>query len=244
MAINVNGTIIPENGSIFFNGTDLTRVIANGITVWEKKTGDTGNTGNTGDTGNENTGNTVTYVVSGNYYEEQIDNGASVLNPTVVNPYLEGAEFLGWSRNSYSETVETYLTMGDSPVTLYAVFQYNDYNTGFTCGEWIGEQPTTLYSIDQNKYSSHTVTAKITDVTFDNGTTGRVECYANVDGIEVRGFYSHNIDSEIFEEPEDGNNGTDLYPGYGGIDFTITADGDLTAWLERLIGTFCDRVWD
>ena len=42
MSLIVNGTTIPETGTVKFNGTSLSKIIYNGVTVWErwvKKTG-------------------------------------------------------------------------------------------------------------------------------------------------------------------------------------------------------------
>lgn len=38
MSLIVDGTNIPNTGDIYYNGTKLTKVICNGVTVWEKQT--------------------------------------------------------------------------------------------------------------------------------------------------------------------------------------------------------------
>ncbi len=74
-------------------------------------------------------GNVVTYHVdSGVTYQEEVDEGASILSPKSFVPSKSGYTFIGWRPDSiaagnvissaYSQSI-----MGDSPVTLYAVFQ-------------------------------------------------------------------------------------------------------------------------
>lgn len=36
MSLIINGVEIPTNGSVFYNGTDLDKIICNGVVVWEK----------------------------------------------------------------------------------------------------------------------------------------------------------------------------------------------------------------
>lgn len=67
-------------------------------------------------------GNVVTYVCNGTRYTEEFDEGSSVLRPTGFTPQKPGATFLGWSTSSTSPTVQTFLIMGDYPITLYAVW--------------------------------------------------------------------------------------------------------------------------
>lgn len=69
-------------------------------------------------------GSTVTYVVdSGITYTEEVDSGASCLSPKTFTPSRSGWNFVGW-RSGIEATAEVYnsLIMGDSPITLYAVF--------------------------------------------------------------------------------------------------------------------------
>lgn len=67
----------------------------------------------------------ITYVCNGEKYTEEVDSGASALNPSFT-PKLEGATFLGWSLLSNDTTVEDEVIVEDDPFTLYAVFKYND----------------------------------------------------------------------------------------------------------------------
>ncbi len=70
-------------------------------------------------------GNVVTYNVSpGVSYREEADSGASVLSPTSFTPSLSGWTFVGWRTDTaVSGSVLTSKTMGDDPITLYAVFR-------------------------------------------------------------------------------------------------------------------------
>ena len=116
-------------------------------------------------------GNVVTYYVHGVKYTQEYDEGESVLSPTVVEPSLSGATFLGWSTSSDSTSVVSSLTMGEVPITLYAVFKYDDASmtTYFTDTDWLlteGGQPRTVEvvvqgtsGIDTNKYSAATITS-------------------------------------------------------------------------------------
>lgn len=67
----------------------------------------------------------VTYIVdSGVSYSEDVTRGNSVLSPTTFTPSKTGYAFVGWrENNTASSSVLTSKTMGDSPITLYAVFK-------------------------------------------------------------------------------------------------------------------------
>ena len=70
-------------------------------------------------------GNVCTYIVdSGISYREEFDEGESVLSPKTFTPAKSGWTFVGWRTDTAaSSAVQTSMTMGDSPVTLYAVFR-------------------------------------------------------------------------------------------------------------------------
>lgn len=67
----------------------------------------------------------VIYVVDTNEsYSENVTVGDSVLSPTSFTPTKEGYTFVGWRMDKTpSEDVLTSKTMGDAPITLYAVFK-------------------------------------------------------------------------------------------------------------------------
>ena len=69
-------------------------------------------------------GSTVTYIVdSGKSYIEEIDIGVSCLSPQSFTPTKSGWTFVGWRTDTVATpSVANYMVMGDSPITLYAVF--------------------------------------------------------------------------------------------------------------------------
>ena len=69
-------------------------------------------------------GSTCTYICDGNTYQEEVDEGASCLSPKTVTPAKDGWEFAGWRQDTEANgNVLSSLTMGDAPITLYAVFR-------------------------------------------------------------------------------------------------------------------------
>lgn len=70
-------------------------------------------------------GSTVTYVVdNGVSYTEEVDSGASCLAPKSFTPSKSGWTFVGWRHDkTASGSVLSNLTMGDNPITLYAIFR-------------------------------------------------------------------------------------------------------------------------
>lgn len=70
-------------------------------------------------------GSIVTYHVdTGISYQEEVDEGASCLAPKTFTPVKSGWTFIGWRTDkAASATVLTGKMMGDTPVTLYAVFK-------------------------------------------------------------------------------------------------------------------------
>ena len=72
-----------------------------------------------------NAGNTVTYYVDTDVvYTEEVDSEASCLSPKTFTPAKSDWEFVGWrENNTASSEILTDKIMGDSPITLYAVFK-------------------------------------------------------------------------------------------------------------------------
>lgn len=70
-------------------------------------------------------GNIVTYCVdSGVSYQEEVDSDASCLSPTTFTPSKSGWTFIGWRTDTAANSsVLSSKTMGDDPITLYAVFR-------------------------------------------------------------------------------------------------------------------------
>ena len=72
-------------------------------------------------------GSTVTYCVdSGISYIEEVDSEASCLSPQTFTPVKNGWTFVGWKEDTTANSnVLPSKVMGDTPITLYAVFQSN-----------------------------------------------------------------------------------------------------------------------
>lgn len=71
-------------------------------------------------------GSTVTYICNGVTYTEEVDEGQTVLSPTSFTPSKSGCSFVGWSTSASSTATVSSLVMSGKPITLYAVFKYND----------------------------------------------------------------------------------------------------------------------
>ncbi len=112
--------------AIIFNGNEIINLIMNVKNI------DTGYFNN-----NEifSSGKLVTYIVdSGKQYQELIKKGASCLSPKTFTPSKSGWTFAGWREDKTANgSVLTNKVMGDSPVTLYAVFAKN-IRVNFTSG--------------------------------------------------------------------------------------------------------------
>ena len=178
-----------------------------------------------GDTRIYSSGNTVTYIVNGISNTQDCEEGESVLN--YIPPDITGAAFQGWSLSPHLADIEHDLIMGDTPLTLYSVYKYNDYDTGFTYDNAISFNDNyqsglvTLYQIDP-KYTSHTVTGSIYgNINVSNNTTGNVYMYLYVDETVIRSFRNGDPDTRNMVEYQN-------TPGYGGKTFTLTSSGDLT----------------
>lgn len=70
-------------------------------------------------------GNTVTYIVDGISYQEDVEEGASCLSPKTFTPSKSGWEFVGWRQQdtAANDSVLSNLIMENEPITLYAVFR-------------------------------------------------------------------------------------------------------------------------
>ena len=104
-------------------------------------------------------GSIVTYYVDENVsYVEEVDSGESCLNPTTFTPTKNDWTFVGWREDTTaSGSVLSSKIMGDSPITLYAVFKRTvtiSYNgNGATSGS-VSSQTGYAYL---NAYDSNTV---------------------------------------------------------------------------------------
>jgi len=70
-------------------------------------------------------GEIVTYIIdTGITKQEEVDEGSSTLSPKTFTPSKTGWTFIGWrSDKTANGSVLTSKIMGDSPITLYAVFR-------------------------------------------------------------------------------------------------------------------------
>lgn len=67
-------------------------------------------------------GNTVTYMVDGSiFHQQEYEEGQSVLSPSITVPGKSGYIFAGWSTSASGDVLSN-LTMGDNPITLYAIY--------------------------------------------------------------------------------------------------------------------------
>lgn len=96
-------------------------------------------------------GNIVTYVVDGTEYQEEVDEGESVLSPKTFTPTKTNYIFVGWSLTNNGDVLVN-LTMGDDPITLYAKFiNSNPVNFSYTGGMKAYTIPETgLYLLKAN----------------------------------------------------------------------------------------------
>ncbi len=100
-------------------------------------------------------GNTVTYVVdSGIMYNEEVEEGASVLAPASFTPVKSGWSFAGWREDTKANgEVLDIKQMGEEPMILYAVFkQYVtlSYHGNGASGGSVGSQGSYRYYNNEN----------------------------------------------------------------------------------------------
>ena len=90
-------------------------------------------------------GNKVTYIVdtTGTSYQEYVNYGNSVLNPTTFTPSISGWWFIGWRADKVSSSeVLSEVTMGSDPITLYATYR-KLLTAGFGNGTSLGATGST-----------------------------------------------------------------------------------------------------
>ena len=108
--------------------------------------------------------NVVTYNMdSGVFYSEIVSQGASCLSPTTFTPTKSGYTFVGWRQDSTaSGEVLSSLTMGSTPITLYAVFKRTvtlSYNGCGASGSTAAQSGTVYYNCGNNAYPTLTIAA-------------------------------------------------------------------------------------
>lgn len=183
-------------------------------------------------------GNSVTYVVNGTNYEEDVEEGESVLSPTTFTPTKSGWTFRGWSKQAGSTIIQNNLLMGENPITLYAVWSKESS---------VPDQPLSMSydgpasGCNLNPGGNWTATASVDNADINNGSTGFVYLSISVGGTTGRSWTSDAIPSgetdELgnviyrYEQTED--KGT---AGYGGKTFSINGSGNITANANRTGG--------
>ncbi len=112
-------------------------------------------------------GNVCNYYVNGSLvHTQEYDEGQSVLSPSYTVPSVSGRVFKGWSTTNGGQPAGS-LTMGDSPISLYARFNYIvTYNFN-------GRNYTQEYDEGQSVLSPSVVYPAITGATFLGWVTSR-----------------------------------------------------------------------
>lgn len=163
-------------------------------------------------------GNWVTYIVDSNTsYSEEVDEGLSILSPSTFTPTKSGWSFVGWRFDTTANgSVISSQTMGDDPITLYAVFSqtvtgtfssYSStktvkgtryYNTGNITNATIATPTGASYSgWDWRGWSSNNSTSATAEVWKATGNTitdvtGNFTCYGLYQQIVTCTFKSYN----------------------------------------------------
>ena len=98
-------------------------------------------------------GNPVTYHVdTSTIYTEEVEDGATCLSPTTFTPSKSGYTFTGWREdNTANSDVLSEKLMGDSPITLYAVFKKDITLTTYN------NSPTATTQIKQQYYNNGSI---------------------------------------------------------------------------------------
>ncbi len=96
----------------------------------------------------------VTYIYDGNSQTRSVLPGSNVLSPGFT-PSKSDCTFLGWTNNQSSATPLSSLTMGDSDITLWAVWKAYDKNiTAYQNGEykgvgWLSSEPKDFLAFNE-----------------------------------------------------------------------------------------------
>lgn len=174
-------------------------------------------------------GNIVTYVVNGTNKEDYVEEGATILSPTSFTPVKPGWTFRGWSKQAGSTHIQTNLIMEDEPITLYAVWNKDDY---------VPDQPMSFTydgpadGLNYNPGGRWTASASVDEVTdIGNNTQGFIYVTVSInDTVGRRWTKNPAPDSGTSVSPADGNTIEDTSTvGYGGRSFSISGSGSITA---------------
>ena len=147
MALIYNGTTVPTNGTIKYNNTNLTKVIYNGTTVWEKassswQTNTYLNTG-VGNGGGRTITNTKTFdspvAVYSVYYAQLNNNGKSCTMTTYgSNNNSTWVELAKWTTSASGNK-----TITITNPTYYKYYKVTQYNNN-----WRRDDGNDVYSIE------------------------------------------------------------------------------------------------
>lgn len=191
-------------------------------------------------------GNIVTYHVdTGTTYQEEVDDGESVLSPKTFTPTKSGWYFVGWKTNSTANgDVLSSKVMGDDPITLYAVFRQTItvtyYNNSTTASKTTGYRyynnnniANPSFKLTQAASSGWTARGWSTtnkgnaSITYNNGAT-----FTRDSSITLYGLYQRTITLSYAGNGNTGGStaaqtGTQYWAPAGAINpsFTVKANG-------------------
>lgn len=198
-------------------------------------------------------GNIVTYYVdAGLSYQEEVGVGESCLSPKNFTPAKSGWEFVGWTANVTNATSDVYtnLVMGDTPITLYAVFRqavtvtyYNNSTTASSTSGYRyynnGNTANPSFTLTQTARSGwiargwSTGTAGNSGITYNNGVA-----FTRDSNITLYGMYYQSITLTYYNGSSTAatTSGTRYYnSGSGGVvnpTFTLIP-ATLSGWTFR-----------
>lgn len=172
-------------------------------------------------------GSTCTYICNGNTYQEEVDEGASCLSPKTFTPEKSGWQFVGWRRDTAAaDSVLSSLVMGESPVTLYAVWhrEVPDQETGLT---YSGKLDDLSIPVGGN-FKATGIVGNVTSI--PNATTGVIRVTAYVADTAVRAWLNNPFwpDSMVSGDAKE----VEGYPGTNGKQFTVSGTGVLAGHLD------------
>ena len=196
-------------------------------------------------------GSSVTYHTdNGITYQEELNEGESCLSPKTFTPAKSGWTFVGWRRDTAAPaagSVESSVSMGSSPITLYAVFRklitVTYYNNSTSAGSTSGYQyynngnvTNPSFTLTQAVISGWTARGWSTStgasggITYNNGAA-----FSRDANITLYGMYYQTITLTTYNgsSSASAHSGTRYYcPGSGSVvnpTFTVGAAA-LSGW--------------
>lgn len=152
-------------------------------------------------------GNIVTFQVdTGAAYREEVDEGADCLSQKTFTPTKAGWEFMGWRGDAAAGgNVLSAKAMGDSPITLYAVFRQavtvTYYNGSASPGSKTeyrfynnGSVSNPSFTITQSALSGWTARGWSTGTAGNSGITyGNAAAFTRDSDVTLYGMYQQTI---------------------------------------------------